>query len=147
MLRDQYGDRRGQPTDVWSDDETVALWRRYARLHQALVPYLAGLAAEAQATGLPLIRHLVLHFPDDPRAWQEEQQYLLGADLLVAPVIQPGGRTRTLYVPRGEWTHWWTGRTYIGPADVTVPAPIGQIPVFVRGGVASPLPDPSTLDA
>jgi alpha-glucosidase (family GH31 glycosyl hydrolase) len=146
MLRDQYGDRRGQPTDVWTDAETLALWRRYARIHQALGPYLAGAATQAQATGLPLVRHLAIAYPDDPRAWAEEQQYMLGDDLLVAPVVQPGARERTVYLPKGDWTLWWTGRVYTGPADVTVPAPQDQIPVFGRGGANSPLPDPSRLD-
>jgi alpha-glucosidase len=147
MLRDQYGDRRGQPTDIWTDAETLGLWRRYARIHQALGPYLTAAAAQAQATGLPLVRHLVIAFPDDPRAWAEQQQYMLGDDLLVAPVVQAGARQRVVYLPRGDWTHWWTGRVYSGPTEVTVPAPQDQIPVFVRGGATSPLPDPASLDA
>ncbi|HEX2171574.1 MAG TPA: TIM-barrel domain-containing protein, partial [Dehalococcoidia bacterium] len=142
MLRDQFGDRRGRPTDIWTDAETLRLWRRYARIHQALVPYLWRTAEQAQVSGLPLIRHLAIGYPGDRRAWHEEGQYLLGEDLLVAPVLDPDVRERTVYLPTGAWRHWWTGATFQGPADVVVPAPLDQIPVFVRGGADSPLPDP-----
>ena len=138
MLRDQYGDRQSRPTYTFTDAETIALWQRYARIHQALVPYLWQTAQEAQAKGLPLMRHLAIAFPDDPRAWREEQQFLLGNDLLVAPVVDFGARERTVYLPRGEWRMWWTGQTYTGPVEVTVPAPLDQIPVFIRGGATMP---------
>ncbi len=146
MLRDNYGDRHNNPTYTWSDAETVALWRRYARLHQALGPYLWSAAQTAHDTGLPLVRHLAIAYPDDPRAWAEQQEYMLGPDLLVAPVVEPLARQRSVYLPAGDWTLWWTGQTYSGPGDVTVPAPQDQIPVFVRGGATSPLPDPGSLD-
>ncbi len=142
MLRDQYGDRHVRPTYTFTDAETIGLWQRYARIHQALGPYLWQAAQEAQATGLPLIRHLAIAFPDDPRVWREEQEFLLGNDLLVAPVVDYGARERTVYLPRGEWRSWWTGQTFTGPAEVTVPAPLDQIPVFIRGGAAvPPLPE------
>jgi alpha-glucosidase (family GH31 glycosyl hydrolase) len=134
MLRDQYGDRDGVPTHFWSDDETVALWREYAILHQRLGPYLWAAAQEAHATGMPLMRHLALMYPDDPTAWTLDQQYLLGPDLLVAPVVEPGAREWAVYLPPGEWRHWWSGVLYAGPGWLTVPAPLGQIPFFVREG-------------
>ncbi len=146
MLRDNYGDRRGQPADIWTDQETLRLWRRYARIHQALRPYLQLAAVQARQTGLPLLRHMAISYPDDPRAWTEQQQYLLGDDLLIAPVIEPGARARTVYLPQGEWKDWWSGVRWMGPAYVVTPAPLDQIPVFVRGGVVSPLPPPSTFD-
>lgn len=144
MLRDQYGDRRGHPTDIWTDAATLGLWRRYARIHQALRPYLERSAAQASAKGLPLLRHLALAFPDDARAWAEQQQFLLGDDLLVAPVVTAGAVTRDVYLPAGEWVDWWTGRRYAGPSAVTVPAPLDRIPVFSRGD-ASPLPPAATF--
>jgi alpha-glucosidase (family GH31 glycosyl hydrolase) len=146
MLRDNYGDRHGSPSYTWSDESTVALWRRYARIHQALGPYLWNAAQQAHETGLPVMRHLAIAYPDDPRAWAEEQEYLLGDDLLVAPVLEPLARQRTVYLPAGRWTHWWTGQLYAGPGDVTVPAPQDQIPVFIREGASSPLPDPGAVD-
>jgi alpha-glucosidase (family GH31 glycosyl hydrolase) len=140
LLRDNYGDRRGHPTDIWTDAETLGLWRRYARIHQALGPYLRQAARQAQQTGLPLLRHLALAYPDDPRAWIEQGQYLLGDDLLIAPVVQQGARSKAVYLPAGTWRDWWTGTQYQGPGEVTVPAPHDRIPVFVRGGAPPPLP-------
>jgi len=93
---------------------------------------------------LPLLRHLILAYPDDPRAWTEQGQYLLGDDLLIAPVVQHGARSRAVYLPAGAWRDWWTDTTYQGPRDVTVPAPSDRIPVFVRGG-AAPLPAASSF--
>jgi alpha-glucosidase (family GH31 glycosyl hydrolase) len=136
MLRDQYGDRHGAPTHFWSDDEIVGLWREYATLHQRLRPYLWAAAQEAHATGMPLIRHTALMYPEDPTAWTLEQQYLLGPDVVVAPVVEPGARERAAYLPPGEWRHWWSDVLYAGPGWVTVPAPLGQIPFFVREGTA-----------
>ncbi len=145
MLRDNYGDRRGHPTDVWTDAETLRLWRRYAKLHQALKPYLLRAAQQSVETGLPLLRHLALAFPEDRRSWSVETEYLLGDDLLVAPVVTFGARTQHAYLPTSRWQHWWTGVVYTGPADVEVPAPVAEIPVFVRVGAPSPLPDPATV--
>lgn len=146
MLRDNYGDRRGKPADIWTDQDTLRVWRRYARIHQALRPYLQRAALQAQRTGLPLLRHLAIAFPDDPRAWAEQQQFLVGDDLLIAPVIEPGMRRRTVYLPGGQWRDWWSGVHFTGPVDVVVPAPLDRIPIFVRGGAASPLPPPSAID-
>jgi alpha-glucosidase (family GH31 glycosyl hydrolase) len=141
LLRDNYGDRRGHPTDIWTDAETLGLWRRYARIHQALGPYLRRTAQLAQQTGLPVLRQLALAYPDDRRAWGEQGQYLLGDDLMIAPVVQQGVSSRQVYLPMGQWRDWWTGARYQGPSDVTVPAPYDRIPVFVRGEPATPLPE------
>ena len=61
--------------------------------------------------------------------------------------MQPGARERVVYLPKGDWTHWWTGKVYSGPAEVSVPAPQDQIPVFIRAGATAPLPDPASFDA
>jgi hypothetical protein len=92
--------------------------------------------------GQPVASVSVAVAHDDPRAWREEQQYLLGPDLLVAPVVQPGARDRSVYLPQGDWRDWWTGMQHTGKSDVTVPAPADRIPVFVRAGVPAPLPGP-----
>ncbi len=139
LLRDNYGDHQGDPVEVWSDDETIAAFRRYAQLHQRLLPYLYTQAKIASETGLPIMRHLVLSAPDDPRAWTVEDEYTLGDDLLVAPVLEQGARLRTVYLPAGTWLDWWTGRAWEGRQVVTVDAPLDQIPIFVRSGTILPL--------
>ncbi|HYU18938.1 MAG TPA: DUF2079 domain-containing protein [Chloroflexota bacterium] len=139
LLRDNYGEHQGDPVETWSDTETVDAFRRYARLHNSLVPYLYSQARIAAETGLPIMRHLALIAPNDPRAWAEEYEYTLGDDLLVAPVLEEGSRLRTLYLPAGTWVDWWTGQFWEGGRTVTVDAPLDQIPIFARAGAILPL--------
>jgi alpha-D-xyloside xylohydrolase len=143
-LRDHYGDHPTAPIDAWRDPGTMAAFRDAARLHSSLVPYLYSCAAEASRTGLPLIRALALEVPDDPRAWQEETSYFLGPLLLVAPVLQPGVTSRTVYLPAGAWVDFWTSQVYAGGQEVSVPAPLdgGRVPVFGRAGALLPLAPP-----
>jgi len=129
------------------DAAHLRIWRRLTELHMQLNDYLREADAEYRRTGMPIARHLALVYPGDARAERTDDEYMLGDDLLVAPVVQPGARERVVYLPRGDWTLWWTGRVYSGPGEVTVPAPQDQIPVFVRGGATSPLPDPASFDA
>jgi alpha-glucosidase (family GH31 glycosyl hydrolase) len=133
-MRDHPWSRPKFSVDLWHDPGTIALFRRYAILHTALLPYFATYAAEAHRTGVPILRHLVLEYPDDPRSATAEYEYLLGESLLVAPVIEPGAVTRKLYLPPGDWVNYWTGDHLTGGTDVTVPAPIDQIPILVRSG-------------
>jgi alpha-glucosidase len=87
--------------------------------------------AEAQATGLPAQRALFLHFPQDPQTFTIQDQFLYGADLMVAPVIEAGAAQRRVYLPQGAWRHLWSGADY-APGWYDVPAPIGAPPVFYR---------------
>jgi alpha-D-xyloside xylohydrolase len=139
LLRDNYGDHQGEPVEVWSDAETIAAFRQYAQLHQSLLPYLYTQAKIASETGLPIMRHLALSAPDDPRAWTVEDEYTLGDDLLVAPVLEQGARLRTVYLPAGSWVDWWTGRAWEGRQVVTIDAPLDRIPIFARAGAILPL--------
>ena len=86
-----------------------------------------------QAGRCLLIRPLFLHHEDDLRCYTEQFEYLLGEDVLVAPVWQAAQETRTVYLPEGEWIHLWTGREY-GRGEHTVPAPLGFPPVFWKKG-------------
>lgn len=115
-------------------DETLAHWRKAAELHVAAAPLIMRLWEESQTTGLPPTRGLWLHYPDDPRAREEDQQWLLGPDVLVAPVVEQGAVTRDVYLPEGCWQHVDSGVSYQGPADITVDAPIDALPYFFRCG-------------
>lgn len=141
LLRDQLGDHQRSPIDVWLDEGTLGTFQQGARVHASLQPYLYSLAAEASKTGVPLMRFLPLEVPDDPRAWQEEQSYFLGPTFLVAPVLEPGVTTRTVYLPSGDWIDYWSGTAYTGGQEVTVPAPLDGSgpPVFARAGAIIPL--------
>lgn len=122
--------------DNWkwnADEETTTHFRRFARVHAALVPELDALAAEAAATSMPLVRHMLLVFPEDPEVVDLDQQYMLGDTLLVAPIVEEEATSREVYLPAGTWYHVFTGDTYTGPMHVQIDAPIGTPPVFSLG--------------
>jgi alpha-glucosidase (family GH31 glycosyl hydrolase) len=125
-----------------ADEETLGHFRRWARLHIRLFPYLFAAAHVATGTGLPIMRALALSHPEDPRVWTLSDQYMLGDHLLVAPVLDEGATGRSLYLPAGTWLALDGGAPMMGPADVTVGAPLTEIPVFARAGAVIPLLDP-----
>jgi len=144
VMRDHKWNQPKWAVDIWFDSETIALFRRYAQLHVSLFPYLYAYAQQATTTGLPIMRHLMLEYPDDPMAWSTEDEYLLGEKILVAPVIAKGATTRSLYLPKGAWVDYWTGELFDGGRQVEVPAPLDRIPILVRAGSLIPLIDPET---
>ncbi|MFD7502015.1 TIM-barrel domain-containing protein [Streptomyces sp. NPDC059850] len=133
----------GGPNEVWSyGEEAEAILAAYLRLRERLKPYLLEQMRTAHEEGLPPLRPLFLEFPGDPAAWDIADSYLLGPDLLVAPVLEPGGDARTAYLPAGaRWTDAWTGEAYEGGRTVTVPAPLDRIPLFLRDGARLPVRD------
>ena len=119
--------------------EVEAICRRYAELRYRLLPYTYTLAWQAHTGGLPLMRPLVLNYPDDPRVWTLDHQYLWGDDLLVAPVTREGATAWPVYLPRGGWFDFWTGERHQGPGGVTLAAPLERLPLLVRAGAILPL--------
>jgi len=122
--------------DNWtwdSDAETTAHFARFARIHQALLPEIEAAAREAASSSMPIVRHLILMFPDDPNVVGVEQEYMFGDTLLVAPVVEEGATTREVYLPAGMWFHVFTGDTYEGGQTITVNAPLGTPAVFSLG--------------
>lgn len=129
-----------------TDADSLAHWKVYADLHTALFPLFYTLTAQARDRGLPVTRHLVLEFPDNPgpRARQDDQ-FLVGDRILVAPVIEQGATQRSVWFPEGRWVHWQTGAVFEGPAERTVEAPLEVAPYFFRAGRIIPLFD-QTID-
>jgi alpha-glucosidase (family GH31 glycosyl hydrolase) len=121
------------------DPRALEVYRRYANLRERLVPYLAEQARRAVATGKPLMRALFFDWPDDPAIWDFPLQYLLGDDLLIAPVTEPGMSEMSIYLPKGDWVDAWTGEALTGPAAIARSVPMEEIPVFVRAGAAEAL--------
>ncbi len=119
--------------------EVEAICRRYAELRYELLPYTYTLAWQAHALGLPLMRPLVLNYPDDPRTWTLGHEFLWGDDLLVAPVTREGATAWPVYLPEGRWYDFWTGARHDGPGGVTLPAPLERLPLLVRGGAIIPM--------
>ena len=146
---------------IW-EPEILPHWRRWARLHTQLQPYLAAATDRYGRIGMPVMAHLALAFPGDARAAAREDEFLFGPDLLAAPVLEPGAKERRLYLPRGRWVDLWRSAAYDerggglhlvrsrlldGEREVTVPAPLEQLPLMVRGGAVIPMlsPDVDTL--
>ncbi|MFC4057930.1 TIM-barrel domain-containing protein [Planomonospora corallina] len=128
--------------EPWEFPEVEAEAVAALGLRYRLMPYIYTAAVEAARTGAPMMRALCVDHPDDPVAWQADLEYLLGRDLLVAPMTSPGG-VRKVYLPAGEWVDHWTGETLTGGRHVTVSAPLERIPLFVRHGALIPvLADP-----
>ena len=113
--------------------------RTYLNLRYQLLAYNYTLAREACDTGLPMMRALWLHHPDDPAAVAREDEYLWGRDLLVAPVLSKGATARAVYLPRGRWFDWWTGDLHEGGREITRPVDLATLPLFVRAGAVIPL--------
>jgi alpha-glucosidase (family GH31 glycosyl hydrolase) len=138
VFRTHEGNRPDDNHQIYSDEETLAHFARMAKVYTALAFYRQELAQEAAATGLPLVRHLFIHYPDDTAVYDlSYQEFMLGHDFLVAPVLDSGVDEVTVYLPEGEWVHVWTGGVYNGRQTITVPAPLGQPGVFYRAGSAA----------
>jgi alpha-glucosidase (family GH31 glycosyl hydrolase) len=119
--------------------EVEAICRRYAELRYQLLPYTYTLAWQAHTLGLPLMRPLVLNYPDDPRVWTLGHEFLWGDDLLVAPVTREGATAWPVYLPAGGWYDFWTGARFEGPAGITLDAPLDRLPLLVRAGAIVPM--------
>ena len=144
VMRTHHG---SYPKLNWSfdkDDETLAHWGRYARLHVALAPYFRGLAQAAHDTGVAIWRALAFEFPDDEAVWPIADEVMVGPSLLVAPVQSAGQTSRDVYLPRGAWFAWagGNGAKIEGGGVSRVDAAVGEIPVFARaGGIVPMYPD------
>jgi alpha-glucosidase len=122
---------------IYSDRETLTHFARFAKVYAAWKPYRTELVKEASETGLPVIRHPFIHYPKDPEVLALNYQYMVGPELMVAPVLDPGADAVRVYIPAGRWVHLWTGERYGAPergAYETVSAPIGEPAVFYKEG-------------
>jgi len=118
----------------WSYDEaTLRIYKRIADLHRRAEPLILDLWRRGRRSGMPVTRPLWLEYPSDPRAAAQDQEWLLGPDILVAPVIEQGATTRHVYFPRGCWRDA-AGMRYRGPRNAEVEARLGHLPWFSRCG-------------
>lgn len=123
------------PTRPRDDAEMTEVYGTYIRLHEALVPYLVDRAEEAHDTGLTPVRPLVFRWPDEPEAGDAWDEWLLGGDLLVAPVWRSGDRARRVWFPPGRWVDVWHPETVIeGPTTRRVRAPLDTLPLYAAEG-------------
>ncbi|RRQ80799.1 glycoside hydrolase [Streptomyces griseofuscus] len=127
----------------WLDGEPyTSINRKYLQLKERLLPYMYTLSADAAKSGVGAVRPLWLEYPDDPGTLGASAKYefLSGPDFLVAPVYQDSDTRDGIYLPKGTWTDYWTGRTYHGPTTVNgYHAPLDTLPLFVREGAIVPM--------
>jgi len=121
------------------DARVEPICRKYLELRYLMLPYLYSAVRECATTGMPIMRALWLHFPDDSRAVACGDQYLWGRTLLVAPVVEKGATIRRVYLPRSTWFDFWTGERLDGGREIERPVDLEAIPLYVRAGSILPL--------
>ncbi len=128
----------GADNEVWSyGEEIYAICKKYMELREKLRPYVRETMRAAHEKGDPVMRPLFYEFPEDGRAWTVDDEYLLGPDLLVAPILYEAMEERTVYFPAGSWRSLADGRIYEGGKESVVPAPKDVLPAFARDGKLS----------
>ena len=130
VMRSHEGNRPADNLQLDSSPEILTHFARMSQVHARLAPYVRALSDGSVATGMPLQRPLFLHY-DDAAYYDIQDQYLYGADMIVAPVVQEGASSRNVTLPDGDWVHLWSGDVY-GKGIYDIAAPHGQPPVFTR---------------
>jgi len=120
--------------------QTQAMFKKYSKLHVKFFPYIYTLVKEAKETGVPVVRSLYLHYPADANTISIKDEFLLGDRVLVAPVLDSGAVSRSVYFPEGNWYDYCSGAlAATGPATLIVDAPLDHLPIFVKEGTIIPL--------
>jgi alpha-glucosidase (family GH31 glycosyl hydrolase) len=132
------GDRRNILQSEMNNPAIEPIAKKYSELRYQLLPYTYTLAWEARDAGLPLMRAMWLHYPDDERARGLGTQFMWGRDLLVAPVFTKGAASRDVYLPSGDWYDWWTSARTAGGRTVTRQVDLATMPIYVRAGAIIP---------
>jgi alpha-D-xyloside xylohydrolase len=128
----------GSPRVPWAfDEESVDVLRLFTHLKCRLMPYLFAAACEASRTGVPLLRHMLLEFPDDPACAHLDRQYMLGHALLVAPVFNTEGLAE-YYLPEGDWAHVLSGRVEKGGRWIRESIGYSDVPIYQRQNTIVP---------
>ena len=122
---------------LWGEDGEAAI-RKALNLRYQLLPYVYSLGHEAYNSGAPIIRPLVMEFPDDTTVANMRDEWLLGKGLLAAPVLNEGGQ-RSIYFPNDIWYDYYSGDVIKGPTTISVEKALDEIPVFVRAGTILPV--------
>jgi alpha-glucosidase (family GH31 glycosyl hydrolase) len=140
------GDGGPQETDSFHPDpeelknpRIEPILKKYLELRYRLLPYTYTAAKECCETGLPMMRALWIHDPDDPEAVRRGDQYLWGPDILVSPVVEKGAVIRRLYLPRGKWFDFWTEEPVEGEREIEREVDLETMPLHVRSGAVLPL--------
>jgi len=134
-----YGEAANPDPSELHNVQVEPICRKYLELRYRLLPYLYSAVRECCATGMPVMRALWLHYPEDPAAVNRGDEYLWGRNILVAPVVEKGAANRQLYLPKGSWYDFWTEEKIEGGREISRPVDLATVPLYVRAGSILPL--------
>jgi len=137
---DRNANNQGRFADNW--DKLEAQCREIIQLRMKLIPYIHAAFVFYKQLGIPPFRALVMDYPTDPAVRNISNQFLVGENMLVAPVVE-GESKRRIYLPEGDWYDFWSSKKYTGKAEYTFEVPLDQIPVFIKTGTILALAQPT----
>ncbi len=130
---------KSKDQEPWSFGEEVEnISKKYIKLRYQLLPYLYNCFYEAHSSGVPVMRPLFLNYPGDKKTYLIDDEYFVGEDLLVAPVVNKGAVDRCVYLPDGEWINYYNGDIYSGNKEIIVNTPLEMLPIFIKDGSIIP---------
>ncbi len=122
------------PREPWEFGKRAErIFKKFVYLRYSLLPYIYTFAVKGKESSLPLMRHLVLEFPEDISVWHIDSEYLLGDYLLISPIFSSEGN-RIIYLPSGNWYDFWEKKKIEGPKSFSVNVPLSRIPIWVKEG-------------
>lgn len=134
-----YGGAQVPDVSELHNTQVEPICRKYLELRYRLLPYLYSAVHECATTGMPVMRALWFHYPGDPVAIARGDQYLWGRNMLVAPVVEKGATTRSVYLPHGSWYDFWTNERLEGGREINRPVDLETTPLYVTAGTILPL--------
>ena len=122
-----------------NNPQVEPILKKYLELRYRMMPYIYTAARETSETGLPMMRAMWLHHPDDPVAVARGDQFFWGRDVLVAPVVEKGATMRKVYLPKGQWFDFWTSEIVDGGREIERAVTLETTPLYVRAGAVIPM--------
>jgi len=144
--------------EPWSyGAEAQAIFTQYDKLRYRLIPYLYSTYYQSYLSGSPVIQALVFNYPEDVNTYNIDDQYFFGDQMLICPVTEKGAKSRTLYLPEGNWIDYWSSEKFTGKQNIITKTPLDKLPIYVKAGAIIPMQpdmqyfgekpvDPLTLD-
>lgn len=115
-----------------NNEDVLSIYKFYADLRMALIPYIYNEALKSQDSGIPLMRSLFMEYPNDLKCLNVQDQYMFGSAFLVSPIVEEGKKERKVYLPKGRWIDFWTNELYEGGVEIVYESNMKNFPVFVK---------------